>query len=317
MIYRDAKGRFCKAPSIKGYKGFEQGLICLEKQYKVGEVFTESEAVLCKSGIHFCKNPLHVFEFYPPVSNTGIPNEYAEVEALEEIVTDDNIKFCTTKLKVVRKLSLEELIQAGINYTLQHSKNVKESTGDRSTASNTSNYSTASNIGFYSAASNTGAYSTASNIGFYSAASNTGAYSAASNTGNYSVASNIGYCSSASNTGNSSVASNTGDCSAVTNTGNYSAATSTGNRSAASNTGDCSAATNTGYYSVASVSGKHSIAVNTGHKGKVKGALGCWIACAEWRWNAIVNFKSAYVDGKKIKADTWYRLEDGKFVEAN
>ena len=299
MIYRDAKGRFCKAPSIKGYKGFEQGLICLEKQYKVGEVFTESEAVLCKSGIHFCKNPLHVFEFYPPVSNTGIPNEYAEVEALEEIVTDDNIKFCTTKLKVVRKLSLEELIQAGINYTLQHSKNVKESTGDRSTASNTSNYSTASNIGFYSAASNTGAYS------------------AASNTGNYSVASNIGYCSSASNTGNSSVASNTGDCSAVTNTGNYSAATSTGNRSAASNTGDCSAATNTGYYSVASVSGKHSIAVNTGHKGKVKGALGCWIACAEWRWNAIVNFKSAYVDGKKIKADTWYRLEDGKFVEAN
>ena len=326
MIYRDAKGRFCKAPSIKGYKGFEQGLICLEKQYKVGEVFTESEAVLCKSGIHFCKNPLHVFEFYPPVSNTGIPNEYAEVEALEEIVTDDNIKFCTTKLKVVRKLSLEELIQAGINYTLQHSKNVKESTGDRSTASNTSNYSTASNIGFYSAASNTGnysvatntgAYSAASNIGFYSAASNTGAYSAASNTGNYSVASNIGYCSSASNTGNSSVASNTGDCSAVTNTGNYSAATSTGNRSAASNTGDCSAATNTGYYSVASVSGKHSIAVNTGHKGKVKGALGCWIACAEWRWNAIVNFKSAYVDGKKIKADTWYRLEDGKFVEAN
>ena len=290
MIYRDSKGRFCKAPSIKGYKGFESGLICLEKQYKVGEVFTEPEAIPCIRGIHFCKNPLYVLKFYPPVSNTGIPNDYAEVEVLEESITDDNIKFCTTKLKVVRKLSLDELIQAGINYTLQHSKNVKESTGDCSAASNT---------------------------GFYSAASNTGYYSAASNTGNYSAASNTGDCSAASNTGSYSTVSNTGYYSAATNTGYYSVASNTGISSVASNTGDCSAATNTGYYSVASVSGKHSVAVNTGCKGKVKGALGCWIACAEWRWDAIVNFKSAYVDGKKIKADTWYRLEDGNFVEVN
>ena len=344
MIYRDSKGRFCKAPSIKGYKGFEQGLVCRGKQYKVGEVFTEPEAIPCERGIHFCKNPLDVFTFYPPVGSMGILNEYAEVEALEKPVTDDNIKFCTTKLKVVRKLSLDELIRAGIDYTLKHSQNVKESTGDCSAASNTSFYSTASNTSFYSTASNTGNRSVASNTGYYSAASNTGNYSAAtstgnrsvasntgnysaaSNTGNRSVASNTGDCSAATNTGNCSVASNTGnnsavtntgDCSAATNTGNYSAASNTGNRSVASNTGDCSAATNTGYYSVASVSGKHSVAVNTGCKGKVKGTLGCWIACAEWKCNAIVNFKSAYVDGKKIKADTWYRLEDGKFVEAN
>ena len=291
MIYRDSKGRFCKAPSIKGYKGFESGLICRGKQYKVGEVFTEPEAVPCKSGIHFCKNPLHVFEFYPPVSNTGIPNEYAEVEALEEIVTDDNIKFCTTKLKVVRKLSLEELIQAGINYTLQHSKNVKESTGDRSTASNTSNYSTASN---------TSNYSTASNTGFCSAATNTGDCSIVVNTGNHSTA---------TNTGNHSAASNTGDYSAASNTGFCSIASNTGVRSTASNTGD---------YSAASVSGKHSVAVNTGYKGKVKGALGCWIACAEHDSKGnVIDMQIKKVDGKDIKADTWYRLKNGKFVEVN
>ena len=255
MIYRDSKGRFCKAPSIKGYKGFESGLICRGKQYKVGEVFTEPEAVPCKSGIHFCKNPLHVFEFYPPVSNTGIPNEYAEVEALEEIVTDDNIKFCTTKLKVVRKLSLEELIQAGINYTLKYKQNIKESTDDHSAATNTGNHSTATN---------------------------TGNHSAASNTGDYSAASNTGFCSIASNTGVRSTASNTGD------------------------------------YSAASVSGKHSVAVNTGYKGKVKGALGCWIACAEHDSKGnVIDMQIKKVDGKDIKADTWYRLKNGKFVEVN
>ncbi len=300
MIYRDSKGRFCKAPSIKGYKGFEQGLICLEKQYKVGEVFTEPEAIPCIRGIHFCKNPLHVFEFYPPVSNTGIPNEYAEVEALEEIVTDDNIKFCTTKLKVVRKLSLEELIQAGINYTLKYKQNIKESTDDHSAATNTGNHSTATNTGFCSAASNTG---------FCSAASNTGFCSAATNTGD---------CSIVVNTGNHSTASNTGAYSAASNTGNYSVATNTGAYSAVSNTGDRSAASNTGDYSAASVSGKHSVAVNTGYKGKVKGALGCWIVCAEHDSKGnVIDMQIKKVDGKDIKADTWYRLKNGKFVEVN
>ena len=291
MIYRDSKGRFCKAPSIKGYKGFKPGLICLGKQYKVGEVFTEPEAIPCIRGIHFCKNPLAVLKFYPPVSNTGIPNEYAEVEALEEPVTDDNIKFCTTKLKVVRKLSLDELIQAGIDYTLQHSKNVKESTGD------------------YSAASNTGFCSIASSTGDYSAATNIGNYSAATNIGNYSAASNTGFCSIASSTGDYSVATNIGNYSAASNTGFCSIASSTGVRSTASNTGD---------YSAASVSGKHSVAVNIGYKGKVKGALGCWIACAEHDSKGdVIDMQIKKVDGKDIKADTWYMLKNGKFVEVN
>ena len=29
----------------------------------------------------------------------------------------------------------------------------------------------------------------------------------------------------------------------------------------------------------------------------------------------IVGFKAAQVDGEKIKADTWYKLVDGEFVE--
>ena len=87
-----------------------------------------------------------------------------------------------------------------------------------------------------------------------------------------------------------------------------------------SNTGDYSAATNTGDYSAASVGGKESFAIATGIEGKVKGALGCYIACAEWTQDAnydwhVKNFKTAKVDGKKIKPDTFYMLKNGKFVE--
>ena len=123
-----------------------------------------------------------------------------------------------------------------------------------------------------------------------------------------------------SNTGDYSAATNTGDYSAATNTGNQSAATNTGDHSAATNTGDRSAATNTGDYSAAKVSGKQSIAIVTGKDSKAAGALGDWIVLTErGEWNGdtypIKEVKAFKVDGKKIKADTFYKLVDGEAVE--
>jgi hypothetical protein len=94
------------------------------------------------------------------------------------------------------------------------------------------------------------------------------------------------------------------------------------NRSAATNTGYQSAATNTGDRSAASVEGKESIAFAMGYQSKAKGAINCWIVLAEWfrddnyNWH-IKTVKTAKVDGKKIKADTFYMLVDGKLVEAD
>jgi hypothetical protein len=133
-----------------------------------------------------------------------------------------------------------------------------------------------------------------------------------SNTGDQSAATNTGDWSAATNTGNRSAATNTGDCSAATNTGNRSAATNTGNRSAATNTGDCSAAT---------VEGKESVAMAIGYNSKAKGSLGCFIVLAECKEMGgeyhIVDVKSAKVDGEKIKPDTFYKLINGEFVEAD
>lgn len=89
----------------------------------------------------------------------------------------------------------------------------------------------------------------------------------------------------------------------------------------ATNTGNQSAATNTGNYSAAIVEGKESIALATGINSKAKGKIGCFIVLAEWKEinheYHIVDVKSAKVDGKNIKEDTFYTLKDGKFVEAD
>ena len=93
-----------------------------------------------------------------------------------------------------------------------------------------------------------------------------------------------------------------------------------GYRSAATNTGDQSAATNTGYRSAATVSGTDSIAIATGYDSRAKGALGCAIVVAERaEWNGetypLIDIKSAIVDGKIVKANTFYALRGGEFVE--
>ena len=273
--------------TIKGYKGFDKDLKCRDFQYEVGKEYSTDKAVACNTGFHYCENPMNVLGFYTPCGDTGNPNRFCEVEGSGEFDTPNYDKICCTHLKVKAEIGLQGLIKAGVKFILDRVKwdsDKQSNTGDKSAATNT---------------------------GDYSAATNTGDKSAATNTGDCSAATNTGYKSAATNTGYKSAATNTGDCSAATNTGYKSAAT---------NTGDYSAATNTGYKSAASVEGKESIAIVTGKDCKAKGTLGCWIVLTErGEWNGetypILDVKAFKVDGEVIKADTWYKLIDGKAVE--
>ncbi len=217
---------------MKGFKAFEKGLICRGKQYAENTIFEEESAEICKSGMHFCKNPFEVLRYYSFVNDNAELNEFAEVESLDEAKTDDGEKFTTKKLKIGAKINIAGLAKAFVEYTT-------------------------------------------ANIDFENAA-----------------------------------ATNTGDRSAATNTGYMSAATNTGDRSAATNTGDRSAAT---------VKGKESFAIATGIEGKARGALGCYIAVAEWKYENekynLVGFKTHIVDGKTIKENTFYSLVNGEFKE--
>ena len=94
----------------------------------------------------------------------------------------------------------------------------------------------------------------------------------------------------------------------------------TGDLGAASATGYLGAASATGDLGAASATGKAGVALAAGLECKAMGALGCAICCVErGEWNGktypIVAVKAAIVDGENIRADTWYQLKNGKFVE--
>ena len=78
-----------------------------------------------------------------------------------------------------------------------------------------------------------------------------------------------------------------------------------------------------GNYAKIDSTGEDSVIMCAGNKSKAKAKIGSWITLAEWEWNDEKNrsvpvcVKTEYVDGENIKADTWYQLRNGKFVEVN
>ena len=113
----------------------------------------------------------------------------------------------------------------------------------------------------------------------------------------------------------------TGNQGAASATGYQGAASATGYQGAASATGNQGAASATGYRGAASATGEAGVALAAGFGCKAKGALGCAICVVErGNWDGetypIINIKAAIVDGDIIKADTYYMLINGAFVEA-
>ena len=114
---------------MKGFKAFEKGLICDPTgknpfQYAENTVFEQiDEPTICKSGFHFCKNPLDILDYYPLIDDDGNLTEFAEVEALAETKTNDNKKYCTKKLKIGAKLSLPQFIKASFEVTYENIEN--------------------------------------------------------------------------------------------------------------------------------------------------------------------------------------------------
>lgn len=76
-----------------------------------------------------------------------------------------------------------------------------------------------------------------------------------------------------------------------------------------------------GDYAKIESTGEDSVIMCAGNEAKAKAKIGSWITLAEWEWidkkNRYVPIfvKTEYVDGENIKADTWYQLKNGKFVE--
>ena len=239
--------------NLKGYKAFELGLICRGKQYAENTIFEEDNARICHSGMHFCKNPLAVLDYYPLVDYNGKMSEFAEVEALDECFTDDNEKYCTKKLKIGAKISFPALVQASVNFEFEKddtkAKTKRHDKDDEKISSKTNS----------------------AKIG---------------SSGNFAQIGSSGY---------SAQIGSSGDFAQIGSSGNYAQIDSTG---------------------------LDSVICCAGRNSRVKAKKGSWITIAEWEYSQEKGrwipkcVKTEYVDGERIKEDTFNCLENGEFKES-
>ena len=260
---------------MKVYKGTDKDMKCRGFQYKLGE------AAVFDGEPHLCRAGLHACEQPIDVLNHYAPNESRYFEADAEEVTDErelnDSKIVAKKMTLKAEIGVPGLVKAQIEYIKNQ-------------------------------------------IGFEDAIKRANAEKKNHATGYQGAASATGYLGAASATGDLGAASATGDRGAASATGDRGAASATGNQGAASATGDLGAASATGNQGAASATGKAGVALAAGYECKAMGALGCAICCVErGEWDGetypIVAVKAAIVDGEKIKADTWYCLKNGEFVE--
>ena len=140
---------------MKGYKGFRKCLVCKGKQYAENTVFEEEEAVICKKGMHFCENPFDVLDYYGFVDEKGSMNEFAEVESLNDTYTNDDKKYCTTKLKVGAKLSFAGFVKTCVDFVLEKTT-VEIGNADENKIGSSGSYAKIGSSGDYAKIDSTG-----------------------------------------------------------------------------------------------------------------------------------------------------------------
>lgn len=125
------------------------------------------------------------------------------------------------------------------------------------------------------------------------------------------------------NGGESAQIGSSGNYAQIGSSGNSAQIGSRGNYAKIGSSGDSAKIGSSGDYAKIDSTGEDSVIMCAGNSSIAKAKAGSWITLAEWKWNyekkrdVPVCVKTEYVDGENIKADTWYKLKNGKFVEVN
>ena len=264
-----------------GFKAYDPGLVCRGHQYEEGKTYKKNGHGVCVGGVtHYCVNPFDVLNHYPLVREDGKFSEFTTVEAIDEPVTDDNRKFATSTIKIGVKLGFAGFIKACIDFVYE--KTIKNMPSDKV---------------------DTGDFAKIGSTGYSAQIGSSGNSAKIGSSGNFAK---IG------SSGNSAQIGSSGNSAQIGSSGNFAKIGSSGNSAKIGSSGD---------FAKIDISGNDSVGAAIGIDGVIKGAVGNWITLAEWVYDndkqhhIPVCVKSAQIDGKIIKADTWYKLSGGEFVE--
>ena len=203
-------------------------------------------------------------------------SRYAEVEQSGKIEKEENsTKVCSSRIKIKAELKFADIINIGVEWL----KDITSPSKVKKDGALNDNGDRKKQIG---------------------------------SSGDYAKIGSSGDSAQIGSSGDSAKIGSSGDSAQIGSSGDYAQIGSSGDYAQIGSSGDYAQINSTGEDSVIMCAGNSSVA---------KAKVGSWITLAEWKCsdkkkrNVPVCVKTEYVDGENIKADTWYQLINGKFVE--
>ena len=284
--------------AIKSYKGFDKNLKCRDFQYEIGKEYEmDGEIKVCNRGFHACESPFDVFDHY-----TMIDSRFCEVEQDGNISKEDRgTKICSSKIKIKAELKLADMIYLGVEWLKEITSPEKIKT---SIKDNSSGYGAKIGSSGYGAKIGSSGYD--AQIG------SSGNYAQIGSSGDGAQIGSSGDDAQIGSSGNDAQIGSSGNDAKIGSSGNYAQIGSSGNYAKIGSSGDGAQIDSTGEGCVIMCAGINSVA---------KASKGSWITLSEWSYSdkkqryIPVCVKTEFVDGEKIKADTYYKLAGGVFKE--
>ena len=320
--------------AIKSYKGFDKNLRCRDFQYKIGGIYEmDGEIKVCSRGFHACESPFDVFDYY-----TMIDSRFCEVEQDGNISKEDRrTKICSSKIKIKTELKLADMINLGIEWLKEITlpEKIKTSIKDNSSGNYAQIGSSGDGAKIGSSGNNAQIGSSGNNakIGSsgYDAKIGSSGYDAKIGSSGYDAKiGSSGYDAQIGSSGNNAQIGSSGyDAkigssgydAQIGSSGNNAQIGSSGNNAKIGSSGDRAKIGSSGNNAKIDSTGKDCVIMCAGINSVAKASKGSWITLSEWSYSEgkqryiPICVKTEFVDGEKIKADTYYSLKGGVFVE--
>ena len=302
---------------IKSYKAFDKDMKCRDFQYEVGKEYEmDGHVECCTRGFHACESPLEVFDHYDMLNS-----RFAEVEQSGTIDREEgSTKVCSSRIKIKAELKLADIINIGVEW-LKDITSPSNVNADGALNDNGDRKEQIGSSGNYAQIGSSGNYAQIGSSGNYAKIGSSGGSAKIGSSGDSAQIGSSGGSAKVGSSGDYAQIGSSGNYAQIGSSGDYAQIGSSGGSAHIGSSGGSAKVGSSGDYAQIDSTGEDSVIMCAGNNSKAKAKIGSWITLAEWKWSNEKNryvpvcVKTEYVDGENIKADTWYKLENGKFVE--
>jgi hypothetical protein len=324
------------------YKAFNPDFTCKGKQYEENTTYEENGNEICEAGVmHYCENPFDVLDYYPLVNENGEISEFVEVEPLGEVFKQKT-KSATNKLHIKAKLGLKGFIKACIDFTLEKTK-IEEiedsvendngnnsakigSSGDSAKIGSSGDFAQIGSSGDFAQIGSSGYSAKIGSSGDSAQIGSSGDSAQIGSSGDFAQIGSSGDSAKIGSSGDSAQIGSSGYSAQIGSSGDSAKIGSSGDFAQIGSSGDSAKIGSSGDFAQIVSEGNHSVIMAAGYNSMVKAKVGSFITLAEWVKTDDKDekgfciwipkcVKTEYVDGERIKEDTFYKLVDGEFKE--